>query len=140
MSEPITGGCRCGNVKYEITAEPIVAGNCHCRDCQHVTGSTHFPGIGFPADALNITGEPNTYSVATDSGNTSTRVFCPTCGDLIGGYSTGMAGMKIIAAVSLDDPSIFKPGMDVFTESAQPWDVMDPELPKFPGMPDMPDM
>lgn len=138
MSKKITGGCRCGGVKYEITAEPIMAGNCHCRDCQKATGSTHMPAIAFPADAMTITGEPRTYDIAADSGNTSTRVFCPTCGDLIGGYSSGMEGMKMITAVSLDDPSIYQPEMDIYTDSAQAWDAMDPDLPKFPGMPDMP--
>jgi len=38
-------------------------------------------------------------------------------------------------ATSLDDPSIFKPGMDIYTSSAQAWDHMDPALPKFPKMP-----
>jgi hypothetical protein len=41
----------------------------------------------------------------------------------------------VIQATSLDDPTIFKPGMDIYTSSAQPWDHMDPALPKFPKMP-----
>jgi hypothetical protein len=43
----------------------------------------------------------------------------------------------VIVASSLDDPSIFKPAMDIFTSSAQPWDHMDPALPKFTKMPPM---
>lgn len=34
----ITGGCVCGAIRYEVTAEPIVTFNCHCRDCQKTTG------------------------------------------------------------------------------------------------------
>ena len=34
----ITGGCACGVIRYEVTAEPIVTFNCHCRDCQKTTG------------------------------------------------------------------------------------------------------
>jgi hypothetical protein len=41
----------------------------------------------------------------------------------------------VITAGSLDDPSIFKPGMDIYTSSAQPWDQMNSALPKFPKMP-----
>jgi hypothetical protein len=37
-----------------------------------------------------------------------------------------------IRAGSLDDPSWFEPTADVWTASAQPWDVMDPRVPKFP--------
>ncbi len=50
-----------------------------------------------------------------------------------------MPGMTGVMAGSLDDPSLFKPTMDIFTDSAQPWDHMDPDLPKFPGMPEWPD-
>jgi hypothetical protein len=35
----------------------------------------------------------------------------------------------------LDDPTRFKPSMDFFTSSAQPWDHMNLELPKFHKMP-----
>jgi hypothetical protein len=41
----------------------------------------------------------------------------------------------VIMAASLDDPSVFKAGMNIYTASAQPWDYMDPALPKFPKMP-----
>jgi len=40
-------------------------------------------------------------------------------------------------ATSLDDPTIYKPGMDIYTSSAQPWDHMNPALPKIPKMPPM---
>jgi hypothetical protein len=43
-----------------------------------------------------------------------------------------------IMAGSLDDPSGFRPGMDIYTASAQPWDIMNQELPKFPKLPPMP--
>ena len=33
MAVPFTGGCACGAIRYECTAEPLYMGNCHCRDC-----------------------------------------------------------------------------------------------------------
>jgi hypothetical protein len=35
-----------------------------------------------------------------------------------------------LQAGSLDDPSMYRPMMDVFTSSAQPWDHMDPKVQK----------
>jgi hypothetical protein len=32
----ISGGCRCGAVRYKIDAEPITARHCWCRDCQYI--------------------------------------------------------------------------------------------------------
>ncbi len=40
-----------------------------------------------------------------------------------------------IRAGSLDDPGLFQPGMDIYTASAQPWDLMNPDLPKFSKLP-----
>jgi hypothetical protein len=40
-----------------------------------------------------------------------------------------------IMAGSLDDPSEFQPGMDIYTASGQHWDYMNPELPKFAKLP-----
>ncbi len=33
------------------------------------------------------------------------------------------------------EPKQYRPGMDIFTASAQPWVFMDPAIGKFPGMP-----
>ena len=36
---PSQGGCLCGAVRYRISAEPIDAGDRHCRMCQRSTGA-----------------------------------------------------------------------------------------------------
>ena len=117
-----------------------MAGHCHCRDCQRASGGPFCSAFALPADALRITGTVKYFDVETDSGNTSSRGFCPECGARLFGTSTGMPGLMTVAAGSMDDPARFTPTMDIFTASAQPWDHMDPELAKFPNMPEMPDM
>ena len=51
----ITGGCACGAIRYEVTGEPIVTFNCHCRDCQKTTGGAYTPVFYVPANAFKIT-------------------------------------------------------------------------------------
>ena len=41
MSEPYTGGCACGAIRYAISAVPIAMNDCQCRDCQ--PGEEHGP-------------------------------------------------------------------------------------------------
>jgi hypothetical protein len=65
----ITVGCLCGRVRYTVTGDPALAGICHCRNCQHYTGSAFETVMGFPADAVNIQGELKTYQDAGDSGS-----------------------------------------------------------------------
>ncbi len=138
MTAPFSGGCLCGAVRYECNAEPMMPGHCHCRACQKASGGAFVTAFAVPAEALTIIGEVKYFETTADSGNISRRGFCPECGGRVLGGSSGMPGLAVIMAGSLDDPSWFAPGMNIFTESAQPWCHMDPALPKFPAMPEIP--
>ena len=52
---PFTGGCVCGAIRYECTAEPIMTFKCHCHDCQRVTGGGFVAGLLVPASAFRLT-------------------------------------------------------------------------------------
>lgn len=136
MAAPFSGGCLCGAIRYESSAEPVFSINCHCRDCQRTTGTAYAPVLAVPKDAVKITqGEPTYYTVTADSGETVSRGFCPECGAGIFSKLSANPDIMGLKAASLDDPSWFKPAMDIYTDSAQPWDVMNPDVPKVPKMP-----
>jgi len=129
------GGCMCGAVRYECTGDPMFMGNCHCRDCQQASGTAYNAAIGVPKSAVKITGDVKYYESKADSGNMGKRAFCANCGSRLFSLPAFAPDLMVLQAGSLDDPSIFKPQMDIYTSSAQPWDYMDPALPKFPKMP-----
>lgn len=131
MNIPLIGGCLCGSVRYECSAEPMIMGNCHCRDCQRSTGTAFAAAMLVPRDAITITGEVKYYDVTGDSGNVISRGFCPNCGSRLFGGRANTNFISIMVS-SLDDPSEFSPALDLYTASAQPWDYMNPNLPKFP--------
>ena len=138
MAAPFTGGCMCGAVRYECTAEPLVTVNCHCRDCQRSSGSPFASVLLVPQAAVKITGDVKWFDVKADSGNTASRGFCPNCGSPLFGKPSGMpVALLGIRAVSLDDASWCRPSMDMYTESAQSWDYLNPALPKVPRMPQL---
>ena len=139
MNLPITGGCACGAIRYEASAEPMMMFNCHCRDCQHATGGPAAHAVIFPADAFRfVRGTPRYHDSAAASGDAHRRGFCADCGSrLTGGQNPeGSSGIVGVTAGSLDDPALFRPQMDIFTAQAQPWAWMDPALPKFEQMPE----
>lgn len=131
MKIPFTGGCLCGAVRYECSAKPVFMGNCHCRDCQRTTGTAYVAAVLVPREAVAITGEVKQFDVKADSGRTFSRSFCPNCGSRLFGQRA-VGNLLSIMAGSLDDSSWFRPAMDIYTASAQPWDCMNPDLPKFP--------
>jgi len=138
MSDELTtGGCACGAIRYGFEGEPRYMGNCHCRDCQQATGSAYFPGVGVVADAVaTMEGEPAWFERTADSGSTLSRAFCPKCGSPVFLKNSARDNFLVFYAGSLDDPSMYKPGVDIYAKSAQHWDLMDPERPKFDGMPE----
>ena len=137
MATRFTGGCMCGAIRYECSAEPVATLNCHCRDCQRLTGSAFVVELFVPRSAVTITGDVKYYDVKGESGSINSRGFCSTCGARLFGKPAILPDFSGIMAGSLDDPSWVRPGMDIYTASAQPWDYMNPELPKFPKSPPM---
>jgi hypothetical protein len=117
----MTGGCLCGRIKYTVSGDPAFSGLCHCRNCQRYTGSAFETAIGFPSSAVSVQGELKTYNDAGDSGKLVYRRFCPNCGSGVVAEAEVMPGMTLVLAGTLDDPSVFKPAMEVYCSSAQPW-------------------
>jgi hypothetical protein len=136
MPTPFAGGCSCGAIRYECTAEPLFSLNCHCRDCQRETGSAFAPILGVPKAAFTVTrGNPQYFALTADSGYPTTRAFCAACGSPLFGLPGSAPDLVTIRVGSLQDPSEFRPGQDIYTASAQPWDYMNPALPKVPKLP-----
>ena len=49
---PHTGGCRCGAVRFEASAEPFHISYCHCSDCRRATGAPVAAYVGFTAEQV----------------------------------------------------------------------------------------
>ena len=131
----ITGGCLSGRVRYTVTGEPAFSGLCHCRNCQRYTGSAFEALIAFPAASVSVQGELKTYDDTGDSGQPVHRHFCPNCGSGVVNEVDVLPGVMIVLAGTLDDPAAFKPAMDVYWSSAQPWVHASVERKRFPKMP-----
>jgi hypothetical protein len=81
MKIPFTGGCSCGAIRYESTAEPIMMFKCHCRDCQQGTGSGFAPGMLLPRTAFRLTrGQLRYHFTPSIRRGKHKRGFCPECG------------------------------------------------------------
>jgi hypothetical protein len=136
MTLPFTGGCACNAVRYESTSEPLMMIHCHCRDCQRSSGGPFSSFVIVPVEALKIVkGALRFHSSPSEMGGQTHRGFCPECGTPIQVNPDGVPHISAIRTASLDDPSWFKPQMDLWTTDAHPWDVMDPAIPKFEKYP-----
>ncbi|HEV2333983.1 MAG TPA: GFA family protein [Stellaceae bacterium] len=131
----ITGGCRCGQVRYSANAEPAFTGVCHCTNCQKESGTAFSVVIAVPQAALAIQGSPKSYTSKGDSGKAVVAKFCPNCGSTLLSEPELMPGMSIVRAGTLDDTSWLKPTMEIYCDSKQPWVELGGGLQSFPKMP-----
>jgi hypothetical protein len=87
------GGCLCGKVRYRVSAEPVFAGVCHCKNCQKGNGSAFSVVLAIPSAGLTVTGTLKEYVGRGDSGNATTKKFCPECGSPIAIEAGGTVGV-----------------------------------------------
>jgi hypothetical protein len=136
ITTPFAGGCACGAVRYESTAEPVLMLHCHCRDCQRASGGPFSSYVIVLEEAFKLVqGSPRFHDSLSDRGGKTHRGFCPDCGSPILVRTDAAPQYAAIRTASLDDPSWFKQQMDVWTSDAHTWDQMNPALPKFEKYP-----
>lgn len=133
MPAPFSGGCLFGSVRYACSMEPLATLKCHCRDCQRNSGSGFAIVLAVQRASLTFQrGRPKRHPTRADSGNTVWREFCPTCGCQLFAGSSANPDFYGIKVSSLDDSGWVTPTGDIWTDSTQPWDYLDPALPKAP--------
>ena len=120
MAHP--GGCLCGAVRFTISADPVGARMCWCRDCQRIASGSATVNVLFPEEAVSITGDLGLFTMIADSGNTVERGFCKVCGSQIYSRTVTPKGLPMrVRAGTLDDPELCAPTAAIWTESAPSW-------------------
>jgi len=130
-----TGRCQCGAIAFTLAGPPVTMGQCHCTDCQRVSGTGHMSNARFRREDVSITGETRTHAVTADSGNISTRHFCPTCGSRLFGENSARPGFINVAVGAVDDSSWFDPEWVFYKRSQPAWDITTEDIPYYDAMP-----
>src|SRR6516165_9784159 len=106
MKFPLTGGCQCGKLRYEIMEAPRLVCSCHCTDCQKMTSSAFSMALVVTEDAFHLTaGEPHLVQRLADSGRMTTRWVCSDCGTWLTGTPRMGGVLRLVRAGTLDDTS-----------------------------------
>lgn len=114
--------CRCGQLKAELTGEPVRVSVCHCLDCKKRSGSAFAVQARWPEEQVRVEGTSKTWSHHADSGNRITHHFCPECGSTVYFRIEGkFDGLVAIPAGTFDDPYFLSPKFSVWEERAHDW-------------------
>ena len=131
----ITGGCYCRKIRYEADGDLEAAFQCHCRECQYITGGNANIVMVFAQDNFKyVKGKPSVFA-RSDLETPVKRYFCQNCGTSIGAISPARPGSMIVKAGTLDDPSVFSPSAAIFTCDRQSFHHIPDGLPTFDKRP-----
>ena len=119
---PLTGGCSCGAIRYEVSDLPLALYTCNCTECQTASGSAFALNMPVATKDLHFTkGQPKGWQRINSSGAKVTAWFCGDYGARLHGEREGRPDSMTLRAGTLDDTSWLEPAAHIFMRSAQPW-------------------
>jgi hypothetical protein len=119
---PMTGGCPCGAIRYQIASFPLLLYTCNCTNCQRASGSAFALNMPVRAKDFHILqGEPKGWRHTSPTGVAVISWFCGDCGGRLYGDRAGRAEIVNLRAGTLDDRTWLVPVAHMFMRSAQPW-------------------
>lgn len=120
---PLTGGCNCGAVRFEVTAPLRVASYCHCRRCQRRSGAACSPQAHPDPETFRIVaGEERLRCWRPEQGGE--KWFCGDCGSSLFGRNPSHADPIGIRMGAFDSDPGIRPSVRQFVEFAAPWEAI----------------
>jgi len=123
-----SGCCFCGELRFQLAADPTFACHCHCASCQKSTGVGFVTWVTFPAAAFALT---SGALVEHHSSAGVTRGHCASCGTSITYLHRDRTTDIDVAAACLDDARIVEPKAHIWLQDKAPWIEVYDDLPKF---------
>lgn len=132
----LEGGCYCGALRYAAEGKPVLKAQCHCRECQYISGGAPNLFMLMPVEGFTYTkGAPKQFR-RKDLENAVTREFCAECGTHILTRRPGLNAI-VLKIGTLDDPaSVYAPRMAIYTVDRQPYHLIAAGLPAFERLPE----
>ena len=125
--EKWTGGCLCGAIRYEVTADKSENWFCHCRMCQRWSGSVVATDAIVAKGDLRITrGTPKFYQ----SSDIAERGFCENCGSPMI-FRAIRDDWLSIQTGTLDNPELAPPSGHYGVEGRISWLKLADDLPQM---------
>jgi hypothetical protein len=126
----VRGSCLCGEVRFAITGEPIIARHCHCLRCRRARGALHASNLVVPLDAFRFThGRDRVRSFKLPEARYFTQSFCSACGSTVPVVDAGRE-IAIVPLGSLDDDPGIRPSEHIWVDSKAAWHEIADDLPR----------
>jgi hypothetical protein len=134
QEQGMQGRCTCGDVRYQLTTDPMFVHCCHCRWCQRETGSAFVLNALIETDRVRLMqGTPEIVVTPSNSGKGQNIARCTICRiALWSNYGGGGDLLRFVRVGTLDEPDRCPPNIHIYTMSKQPWIILPPHVPAVP--------
>jgi hypothetical protein len=129
--EPLSGGCGCGAVRFEVRAPLGRARYCHCTRCQRRSGTAASASVQVEPGSVVVTdGAEHLRAWLPPDG--MEKVFCGACGSALVVRDRGGGEIRAVRLGAFDaDPGV-RPSARQFVAYAAPWEpIPDDGLPRY---------
>jgi hypothetical protein len=129
---PLTGGCMCGGIRFEVTEQPGSAGYCHCTRCRRRTGTAASISTRIEPGSLRLV-QGDELLKAFDPGDGGfVKVFCSNCGSQMWSRSPTDSDVISIRLGAFDSDPGVRPRWHQYVAYAAPWEpIRDDGLPRY---------
>jgi hypothetical protein len=130
---PLTGGCNCGTVRYEVTEPLIRASYCHCKRCQRRTGAAASAQAHPAPGTFRIVAGQESLRLWKPPGGDGEKWSCGECGSALYGFNPSHPESLAIRMGTFDNDPGIRPTVRQFVAYAAVWEAIpDDGLPRFP--------
>ena len=128
---PLSGGCLCGGVRFELDELPVSASYCHCTRCQRRTGTAASVQARIVPGSLRVVQGDELLRVYKPEDGWP-KVFCGVCGSSLWSQSPDDPEARSIRFGAFDSDPGVRPQHRQFVAYAAAWEpIPDDGLPRF---------
>lgn len=121
MELPLTGGCGCGAVRFEVSEPFASASYCHCTRCQRRTGTAASANARVvPGSFRVVEGEEHVRMWAPEGG--FEKHFCGLCGSALFSRSPADPEVVSVRLGAVDGEPGIRPRWRAFVAYAAGWE------------------
>lgn len=120
MTTKLGGGCLCGTVEFSLDDNFNAFYQCHCRQCQQLTGSAFASNLFTALENIEWTKGTDSIINYEHPSRGFSKSFCASCGSAVPFLNKARSSL-IVPAGSLNNFPEIRPQANIFTSEEACW-------------------
>ncbi|MFL0800286.1 MAG: GFA family protein [Agarilytica sp.] len=120
MSKILTGECLCGAVTFSVQDDFNAFYQCHCKQCQQLTGSAFASNLFTRPDNIHWIAGASHVTAYEHAERSFSKSFCRSCGSALP-FVTKNGRSLIVPAGSLNEHPSIQPQANIFKSEEAFW-------------------